>query len=288
MAKAESKIDQLVFQLDECYEEYLKNKADCRLEDVHKYYVEAELYPETEAAVNRHIVQQLTMEYPDIFTLITESGHTLQNIRTGQSLRWKEDWISIQHPVYRSLFDALSSQVQEDIAICQLNEDRDWLAAIHLSAPNHWAPAEKIGRPFSSVHAVVPGMEKLNQQYFKMLVTAVQKGPFFRFAWGIATDTRLNHHPTPPPGHDPVHWQGRRVEADSNLIYLRVERQTLNGIPSCHAFLFTIRTYFYDIDQLTAVEKKALSTAVESMSPQSLEYKGLTDKVDIVRTRLQG
>jgi hypothetical protein len=287
MSKAENKNDQLVFQLDECYEDYLKNKADCRLEDVHKYYVEAELYPETEAAVNRHIVQQLTTEYPDIFTLAAEAGYTLHNTRTGQQLRWKEDWITIQHPVYRSLFDALSSQVQEDTAICQLNEDRDWLAAIHLSSPNHWAPAEKIGRPFSSVHAVVPGMEKLNQQYFKMLVTAVQKGPFFRFAWGIATDTRLNHHPTPPPGHDPVQWQGRRVEADSDRIYLRVERQTLNGLPSCNAFLFTIRTYFYDIDQLTVVEKKALSMAVESMSPQSLEYKGLTDKVDIVRTRLQ-
>jgi len=287
MSKAENKNDQLVFQLDECYEDYLKNKADCRLEDVHKYYVEAELYPETEAAVNRHIVQQLTTEYPDIFTLAAEAGYTLHNTRTGQQLRWKEDWITIRHPVYRSLFDALSSQVQEDTAICQLNEDRDWLAAIHLSSPNHWAPAEKIGRPFSSVHAVVPGMEKLNQQYFKMLVTAVQKGPFFRFAWGIATDTRLNHHPTPPPGHDPVQWQGRRVEADSDRIYLRVERQTLNGLPSCNAFLFTIRTYFYDIDQLTVVEKKALSMAVESMSPQSLEYKGLTDKVDIVRTRLQ-
>ena len=287
MSKAENKNDQLVFQLDECYEDYLKNKADCRLEDVHKYYVEAELYPETEAAVNRHIVQQLTTEYPDIFTLAAEAGYTLHNTRTGQQLRWKEDWITIRHPVYRSLFDALSSQVQEDTAICQLNEDRDWLAAIHLSSPNHWAPAEKIGRPFSSVHAVVPGMEKLNQQYFKMLVTAVQKGPFFRFAWGIATDTRLNHHPTPPPGHDPVQWQGRRVEADSDRIDLRVERQTLNGRPSCNAFLFTIRTYFYDIDQLTVVEKKALSMAVESMSPQSLEYKGLTDKVDIVRTRLQ-
>jgi hypothetical protein len=286
MAKVENKNDQLVFQLDECYEDYLKNKADCRLEDVHKYYVEAELYPETAAAVNRHIVQQLTTEYPDIFTLTTEDGYALHNTRTGQSIRWKGDWKTIQHPVYRSLFDALSSQVQEDIAICQLNDDKDWLAAIHLSAPNHWAPAEKIGRPFSSVHAVVPGMEKLNQQYFKMLVTAVQKGPFFRFAWGIATDTRLNHHPTPPPGHDPVQWQGRRVEADSQRIYLRVERQTLNGIPSCNAFLFTIRTYFYDVDQLTAVEKEALSMAVESMSPLSLEYKGLTDKVDIVRTRL--
>ena len=287
MAKAEDKKDQFVFQLDDSYEDYLNNKACCRLENLHKYYVEAELYPETQAAVNRQIVQQLTAEYPAIFILeSSQNANFLHNTRTGAGLQWKEDWIGIAHPVYTSLFDALCSQVQEDVAICQLKEDRDWLAAIHLSAPNHWAPEEKIGRPFSAVHAIVPGMEKLNQQYFKMLVTAVQKGPFSRFAWGIATDTRLNHHPLPPPGVDPVDWQGRRVEADTSKIYLRVERQTITGIPACNAFLFTIRTYFYDIDELAPEEKTALFSAVEGMSPQSLEYKGLTDKIEILENRL--
>jgi hypothetical protein len=287
MAKTERSQDQLVFQIDDQYDDYLFNKAECRREDIGKYYVEKELRNETLIAINQTIVRQLITEYPAIFTLeSSQNANFLHNTRTRAALQWKEDWISIEHPVYTSLFDALCSQVQEDVAICQLKEDRDWLAAIHLSAPNHWAPAEKIGRPFSAVHAVVPGMEKLNQQYFKMLVTAVQKGPFFRFAWGIATDTRLNHHPLPPPGIDPVDWQGRRVEADTSKIYLRVERQTITGIPACNAFLFTIRTYFYDIDELAPEEKTALFRAVEGMSPQSLEYKGLTDKVEILGNRL--
>jgi dimethylamine monooxygenase subunit A len=287
MAKTEQSYDQLVFQIDHQYDDYLTNKSACRREDIGKYYVEKELQHETLAAINQTIVRQLVAEYPAIFILeSSQNANFLRNTRTGANLQWKEDWISIGHPVYTSLFDALCSQVQEDVAICQLKEDRDWLAAIHLSAPNHWAPAEKIGRPFSAVHAIVPGMEKLNQQYFKMLVTAVQKGPFFRFAWGIATDTRLNHHPLPPPGADPVDWQGRRVEADTSRIYLRVERQTITGVPACNAFLFTIRTYFYDIDELAPEEKTALFRAVEGMSPQSLEYKGLTDKIKILENRL--
>jgi hypothetical protein len=287
MSKAEDIRNHFVFQLDEQYDAYIANKLTCRTEDIHKYYVEAELYPGTLASVNRQIVKLLMAEYPADFEITVENGRsTLQNKKTGKSLHWNEDWINIGGDTYISLFDALCSQVQEDVAICQLDGDRDWLAAIHLSSPNHWAPSHKIGRPFGSVHAIVPGMEKLNQQYFKMLVTAVQKGPFFRFAWGIATDSRLNHHPVPPPGADPVYWQGRRVEADTSKIYLRVERQTITGIPSCDAFLFTIRTYFYDIDELTADEKKALYAAVEGMSPQSLEYKGLTDKVEILRARL--
>ena len=287
MAKTAHSQDQLVFQIDDQYDDYLTNKAACRQENIGKYYVEAELHHDTQAKINQTIVRQLVTEYPGIFTLeTTQDVCILHNANTGASLQWKEDWIGIAHRVYTSLFDALCSQVQEDVAICQLKEDRDWLAAIHLSAPNHWAPAEKIGRPFSAVHAVVPGMEKLNQQYFKMLLTAVQKGPFFRFAWGIATDTRLNHHPLPPPGVDPVDWQGRRVEADTSKIYLRVERQTITGVPACNAFLFTIRTYFYDIDELVPEEKRALFSAVEGMSPQSLEYKGLTDKVEILGNRL--
>jgi hypothetical protein len=287
MAKTERQLDQLVFQIDDQYDDYLTNKATCRREGIGKYYVEKELRNETLTTINQTIVRQLITEYPAIFVLeSSQNANFLHNKRTGASLQWKEDWISIEHSVYTSLFDALCSQVQEDVAICQLDGEKDWLAAIHLSAPNHWAPAEKIGRPFSAVHAIVPGMEKLNLQYFKMLVTAVQKGPFFRFAWGIATDTRLNHHPSPPPGIDPVNWQGRRVEANTSKIYLRVERQTITGIPPCNAFLFTIRTYFYDIDELAREEKTALFRAVEGMSPQSLEYKGLTDKIEILENRL--
>ncbi len=276
MAKAGHPADRLVFQLDEQYDTYIKNKSECREEDIHKYYVTADLRRETEAADNRHIVQQLVAEYPAVFTWKGHDGqHTLLNAHTGDSLQWAEDWIDTRHPGYLSLFDGLCNQVQEDVAICQLEGDRDWLAAIHLSAPNHWAPAEKTGKPFGAVHGAVPGMEKLNQQYIKMLETAVQKGPFFRFAWGLATDTRLNHHPDPRPGCDRATWQGRSISAGGGQLYLRVERQTINGLPHCNAFLFTIRTYFYAVDELTAAEKKALFMAVESMSPQSLEYKGL-------------
>jgi hypothetical protein len=103
---------------------------------------------------------------------------------------------------YVSLFDALCCQVQEDIAVCQLNRNEDWLAAIHLCAPNHWAPQDKIGKPFNKVHAPVADMEKINASYRKMFDSLVHKGPFTRFAWGIATDTRLNHHPVAPPGAD--------------------------------------------------------------------------------------
>jgi len=287
LAKAPNPIDQFIFQIDEQYSDYLDNKKRCRAEDPFKYFCTEKLDAETVVPMNQYMASQLAKEHPAIFTLKREDlNYVLTNANTGEEIIWKDDWVSVQNTSYMSLFDALCSQVQEDVSICRIEGDKDWLAAIHLSSANHWAPSEKIGRPFYSVHGIVPGMEKLNQNYFKMLLTAVTKGPYTRFAWGISTDTRLNHHPVPPPGVDPVYWQGRRVEHDSSHIYIRVEKQNIIGFAALNAFLFTILTFFYDIEDLTKEEKQALFLAVEGMSAESLEYKGLTDKVEILRKRL--
>jgi dimethylamine monooxygenase subunit A len=287
MAKADEH-DQFVFQLDDQYDDFMDNKRSCREEDVNKYYVEENFNDATAIAVNQFFVNRLVKEYPEMFEFTFEGGKfSLFNKCKGETLTWAADWRSCEQSCWRSLFEGLCHQVQEDIAVCQLEGERDWLAAIHLSAPNHWDPADKIGKPFSAVHGPVPGMEKLNQSYFKMLLTAVQKGPFIRFAWGLSTDTRLNHHPQAPPGVDQAFWQGRQVAVASGQdIRIRVERQTISGLPECNAFFFTIRTYFYPICSLSAEEKKALLMAVEGMSAESLVYKGLAGGVDNLRACL--
>jgi dimethylamine monooxygenase subunit A len=202
------------------------------------------------------------------------------------------------------LFDALCCQVQEDVAVVQMREGehRDFLTAIHLCSPNHWSPAEKIGNAFHKIHEPVPNMERVTQHYSKMLSNIVAtKGPYTRFAWGIATDNRLNHHPEPPSGVDSNKWHGRQHETDEQPYYVRTERQNLVGFPEINAFMFTIRTYFYPIETLSQDEKKALVSALNSMqdekkalvsalnsmSPEALVYKGLTNNVDLLKERLQ-
>jgi dimethylamine monooxygenase subunit A len=286
-AKADAR-DQFVFQLDDQYAGFMDNKMNCREENVHKYYVEERFNERAKVAVNQFFVNRLVKEYPGVFTFTFEEGQfNLFNKQKKEKLTWTEEWISCGQTHWGSLFEALCHQVQEDVAICQIEGERDWLAAIHLSAPNHWDPADKIGKPFGAVHGPVPGMEKLNQSYSKMLHTAVHKGPFFRFAWGIATDTRLNHHPQAPAGIDQAFWLGRQVAvASAEDICVRVERQTISGLPESNAFFFTIRTYFYPINSLSVEEKSALMMAVESMSAESLTYKGLAGGVDNLRACL--
>ncbi|MEE8428728.1 MAG: heme-dependent oxidative N-demethylase subunit alpha family protein [Gammaproteobacteria bacterium] len=84
----------------------------------------------------------------------------------------------------------------------------------------------------------------------RLVQSMINKGPFVRFAWRIATDTRLNHHPAPPAVQNVFDWRGRRFQTDNPKLFLRVERQTINRLPDVDAALFTIRTYFMDIKGL--------------------------------------
>jgi dimethylamine monooxygenase subunit A len=277
-----------MFQIDDTYRHYIENKHQCRKEGIGKYYLEHEVSAPTLRTVNEFIIKQLTTEHPAVFKL--ENANTLFNTSTGERIVWKSDHININESQYLSLFDALCCQVQEDIAVVQMNEGehRDFLTAIHLCSPNHWSPSEKIGKPFHRIHDPVPNMERVTQHYGKMLSGIVTtKGPYTRFAWGIATDNRLNHHPEPPPGTDFNKWHGRQHETDEQPYFVRTERQNLVGFPEANAFMFTIRTYFYHIDTLTQEEKDALVSALNSMSAEALQYKGLTNTVELLKERLQ-
>jgi len=284
--KIDSSTRNNVFDIDEGYKEYGLNKQGCRDEDINKYYIEKSLARETVAKANKYIVQKLLSEYPEHFTLLQKGyDYVFINNLQQNKLQWKEDWIRIEDNKYVNLFDALANQVQEDLAICQLYGDKDYLAALHICSPNYWSPADKAGRSFNQVHAIVPGMEKGMPHYFKMLKTIVNKGLFIRFAWGITTDNRLNHHPLPPAGIDNALWKGRKIEEGCEL-FCRVEKQTLIGLPENNAFLFVIRTYIYSVNELAHNEREALLRAIETMSLRSLEYKNLTGKVDIVKQML--
>lgn len=123
--------------------------------------------------------------------------------------------------------------------------------------------------------------------YRKMLESIIRKGPFTRFAWGVATDNRLNHHPEPPPGINPAEWRGRSVAPGAGL-FIRTEKQNTVGFPSVNAFLFTIRTYFYAVETLSASEKIALHAAVCGMSPEALQYKGMNGLQELLAKDLAG
>lgn len=282
------KADQRIFQIDAQWPLYFQNKVQCREESIEKYFKTHQLREKAAQQLTQFIIQQLLGEYPSIFSLEEQQEDFLFTNHLNQEvIRFDQNYTLIEPGKYVSALDALACQVQEDMAVWQREGDADRMTMIHLCAPNHWSPAEKIGKPFSWVHQPVAGMEKMRQRYQPMMKTLIRGGHFVRFAWGLSTDNRLNHHPELAPGWETEAWQGRHFDPDNPSLYVRVERQTLSGFPEADAVLFTIRTYFEEVRKMEPVHRKALLKALTSMSAEALEYKGLKKNLDNIGTYLR-
>ena len=261
-----------LFQIDQNHPIYLNNKQQCRQENINKYYLEQDLNPACQRLVNQTIVDHLCRAYPQWF----QFEHPILNcLLSGDQLKLSAKFELQAHSKYLNLFDALASQLQEDLAIWQLQENQDWLAALHVCAPNHWAPAEKIGKTFAEVHQSVPGMEAQRGNYLPMLKGLIQKPAFCRFIWDLKTSSRLNHHPLAPADILPENWQLPPFSLVAPELYVRVERQVLYGLPACQAVLFAIRTYLYPVQALDLAGLQGLARALNTMPHDLLHYKGL-------------
>lgn len=284
--------DRCVFQFDRLFARYRENRMRCRAERLAKYLGTAELDPDTTTHVSRFISDRLLTEHPSWFgSAAGADGSTVLECRlTGEHLSFEPD-MSLSRvevvgeggpaPSYVSAFDALCSQVQEDVAVMRLGQNgENWLAAVHLCSPSHWSAEAKLGKSFAAIHAPVPGIEKVNRAEGPLMDAMVRRGPYVRFVWSIAFDERLNHHPEPPPGVALDEWRprGPRWDAPGPPFWLRVERQVLWGLPAVDAALFAIRVSHIDAREIRSDprERALLRSGLQSMSPDSRDYKGIS------------
>ncbi len=280
--------DQQVFQIDDNFAHYRQAKLLARGERLSKYYQTCNYSQAVADAIARLIINRLTQEHSKHFhcqksidnTLKFHSQLTKETLYLDAELQLQQVEGSSVVPAYASTLDALAAQVQEDLTIiCRSADGSNWLSAVHLCYPNHWSAEEKIGKDFATIHAPVAGMEKINRRGDAIANTMITHKPMVRFAWGLSTDTRLNHHPEPPPGISVNQWQGRSFDSQHPQLYLRIERQVIWGVPEYEAALFTIRTYFRDcgVVKKDSVLRSKLYAAIQSMTPESLVYKGLVE-----------
>jgi hypothetical protein len=280
--------DQQVFQIDDNFAHYRQAKLLARGERLSKYYQTCNYSKTVAGAIARLIINRLIQEHPQYFhyqksidnTLKFHSQLTKETLYLDAELQLQQVEGSSVVPAYASTLDALAAQVQEDLTImCRSDHGSNWLGAFHLCYPNHWSAEEKIGKDFATIHAPVAGMEKINRRGDAIANTMINHKPMVRFAWGLSTDTRLNHHPEPPPGVSVEQWQGRSFDSQHPRLYLRIERQVIWGLPEYEAALFTIRTYFRDcsVVKKDPMLRSKLYAAIQSMTPESLVYKGLVE-----------
>ena len=274
--------DQHTFQIDTTFESYRATKLLARANSMSQHVLISPDDGAIIAEVCRFIAHRLVDDHPQWFRLDgDETQRRLNCMLTDEVLCFDSDWqlnpaATQTHvvPAYTSALDALACHVQEDLAIVHMSDDANGLSALHVCFPSAWNPVEKMGRDFAQVHQPVPGMEPTNakQDRFVNLMVNTTDGRV-RFTWGIQWDDQLNRHKasaTPEADYPPF-------DPNAPAAYVRVERQTMWGLPEHRASLFTIRPYLYDLRDIKHNTEAAhgLADSVESMSPESLSYKGL-------------
>lgn len=273
-----------VFQLDSIFGKFRENLARIRARNLADYVGASSCSDEVLGAMAGFVARCLAAEHADYFRLqATADGHRLTCLLTEDVLEFDEAFAlrKDSSSVYESALDALASQVQEDLAIVVIEEGSDRLAAVHVTTPGFWDPVGKLDLGFIHVHEPIPGMEALNRKSTSMMKAMTQGARYQRFAWGISTDTELDHHPK---------IAIRRAFNPANpALYVRVERQAIVGLPQVSAFLFCIHPYFVDCATLSTDERTALVSALKSMSQETRQYKGLVESFDnIVAWLTQG
>lgn len=266
-------VDNRVFQIDEDFGRFRENLERARHDTFSKYYCVAETSEAVMSSVALFIARQLVLEYPDWFSLSrAQGGYTFESALTHETCAF-DDRFKLINSEFASAFDALASQVQEDLAIVVVGDMGDTLVAVHVTAPNHWAPHEKLGKNFVGVHEPVAGISELNANAPKLMRALTAQGPYQRFAWGLATDTRLNRYPVKDESI-------RSFDPANPTLFVRVERQVTKSFAEVSAFLFCIRTYFMDCSTLSKDLRTSLVSALRSMTQPSREYKGIASGFD--------
>lgn len=223
-------------------ERYRREKADAAAK--RPVCMEHGLPEATRAAALQRLMDLLTGEHPDVY----------------------------RQPLPRSL-DHLPMLMAEDVAIVQVDGEREWLAYGHICLPSSWRLEDKIGRPFLEVHRPVPGFPE--QGAAAMVRSLTIKGPYERFAWGLTNFDMLDQE------------AGVHADVQPEPLFVRVERQTIHPLRECAAWLFLIHPANTPVEELTPEQRLRLADALDSMTPEQAAYKGLATTRGAVIARLR-
>jgi hypothetical protein len=168
---------------------------------------------------------------------------------------------------------------EEDFAVLDgASTTLPWLC---VCVPSHWAPEEKLGRPFTSVHAPVADGQALVAAGGHLATLATGGDHFERFVWTITPSARYDQH---PGRHARMPWPQTEDPDDlARQCFLRAERQTFLPLPAGRGqALFTIRVMLAPLAQSvrTRDDARRLHDSLESMTDAVLAYKSLAPARD--------
>lgn len=164
---------------------------------------------------------------------------------------------------------------EEDFAV--LDGATGTLPWLCVCVPSHWAPEDKLGLDFASVHGPVADNAALlaASRQLVQLVTGGER--WERSVWTISPSDRYDQHPR---RHQRTPWpQTTDAQTFAAGCHLRAERQTFFPVgQGTRQAVFTIRVMLTPLTEVAArpAAAAALHAAIASMSATILDYKGLS------------
>lgn len=164
---------------------------------------------------------------------------------------------------------------EEDLAV--LDGATGTLPWMCVCVPSHWAPEEKLGLDFRSVHAPVADNAALLAASNRLVALATGGECWERFVWTLSPSCRYDQHPA---RHARVDWPSVDDSAAfAARTWLRAERQTFFPVGrGTRQAVFTIKVMLAPLARAVDSREKAarLHDALASMDDAVLGYKGLT------------
>ena len=176
-------------------------------------------------------------------------------------------------PAWR-LAGLLSLSFAEDFAI--VDGDTASVPWVAVTLPSFWAPEEKVGRPFTAIHAPVADNAMLLDAA-KALVELVTRGERWeRFVWTVTPHTHLHAHPARVALR---RWADVDIADLGQQAWWRTEHQTFIPLPERRQAVFTIHVELQTLASglPDARRARAVHDAIATMSEAVLAYRGLTD-----------
>ncbi len=223
------------------------------------------------------VVAHLLKDYPDRFV---RSRSNLRSLDTGAEFDLSDQGIE---PLLQ-----LSQFIEEDFMLIEETEG----GAIITAASNAYSSSGRlvasVGRAIDWAHVPVPGLSEMLGRRIDRIVGSVHAAtPGERFNWQLTPMASIffprddPHAANAAAMHRILDTLRGNPERAGDLLWIRVERQTLSRLPDSRAVAFSLHTYS---DPLASVQSdvesvRAILALLRAYSPERLKY----SEMDIIR-----
>jgi len=167
---------------------------------------------------------------------------------------------------------SLESEPEPDWVLLSSDVEREPVVlAGEVVFPSMWSLPEKLGRPLSSVHAPVPGLQKALGASIQSFLARIESGAEWqRENWGMSAHQELNNHPARS-------LPGLTANARLETTWIRLESQFLTRLPQSRCLLFGIRVSHHRLDEVATLPDigERIARALRTMPDAVAHYKGL-------------